>query len=353
MGGREMRQAGEVGPSGCRRRRRRRFAKKKRKRKKYNLDLHFFFNKLQPSLHSHDRLRFILRQQNRSYQFIYLARAALLLVLWWKETKLSRHPLIFLMLGFQFLAGIDCRLEFCCGASGEIEWEGTERGCEGRRLPVWSFEYSSERVWRVFWMSAMIDCFYGGLRCFHGTSLTLTMQRSRASQVISGGSIKLSVSGHLSRKRAPSRVFSLVNSILYRLHPWYQRTRNGRIWAHVRNNCKFLFANKFFPFIQLYQSRRRVVMSPATSQWVPSNEKSSTRQSIRPKALDGLDGLLTKLLMIYPTEHLVYIGVFFLKIIMVRSSQPLDADQDTLPDLTSTVIPLDTLHFLTIYVNLW
>lgn len=35
-------------------------------------------------------------------------------------------------------------------ASEGIEWEGTERECDGRRLPVWSFEYSSERVWRVF-----------------------------------------------------------------------------------------------------------------------------------------------------------------------------------------------------------
>lgn len=65
--------------------------------KRNHKNIHFLLNKLQPSLHSQDRLRFILRQQNRSYQFIYLARsaaraAALLLlfllivvvvVLWW------------------------------------------------------------------------------------------------------------------------------------------------------------------------------------------------------------------------------------------------------------------------------
>lgn len=61
----EKRETGESGPSG----RRRPIQKEKKK------SIHLLLNKLQPSLHSHNRFRFILRQQNRSYQFINLARA--------------------------------------------------------------------------------------------------------------------------------------------------------------------------------------------------------------------------------------------------------------------------------------
>ena len=50
-----------------------------------------------------------------------------------------------------------------------------------------------------------------------------------------------------------------------------------------------------FFFVFPYQSRRLVVMSRRRSQSVQKSQKS---QSVRPNALDGLDGLLTTLLAI-------------------------------------------------------
>ena len=61
--------------------------------------------------------------------------------------------------------------------------------------------------------------------------------------------------------------------------------------------------NLIFFFVFLYQSRRLVVMSRRRSQSV---QKSQKLQSVRPIALDGLDGILTTLIWISKILMSVY-----------------------------------------------